>query len=144
MRLERLNPGNVVMAATQTISKAIHDGKWLILNLAAGHTVTLPPAVGSGATFYFFESLAHAGQTTTIKVANSNDIMQGAIAVTGTTSGTFGTAANSDAVVANGTTTGGALAGGWIEIVDVLANMWHVRGVLNGSGTAATPFQSIV
>jgi hypothetical protein len=144
VRLERLNPGNVVLAAVLTMSKAIHDGKFSILSVLGGHTVTLPTSVGSGATFYFFESVAPTSNSTVIKVGNSTDIMQGSIGVTGTTSGVFGTTTTSDTITENRTTTGGAVAGGWVELVDIIAGIWHVRGSLNGSGTVVTPFSATV
>lgn len=140
--LRQRNPQVILLAATATLSKAIHEDRFLLLNALAGHTITLPPAVGSKARFAFFESVAPTSGSTVIKVANSNDIMQGNIGLTGTTSGTFATTSTSDTITENRTTTGGAVAGGWVELIDILPNVWQVRGVLNGSGTVATPFSA--
>ena len=48
-------------------------------------------------------------------------------------------ASSNDYINLNGTTTGG-VAGTWIQIVAVAANKYMVTGVVNGSGTVATPF----
>jgi len=145
MRLERLNPGTVTLAAVASISKAIHDGKFLIMSVLTGHTLTLPAAVGSNAVFYFVETVAPTSATTVIKVQNSTDVMIGSLAVSATAGGTaFPTAAGSDTITENRTTTGGATAGGFVELVDIAPGVWNVRGVLNGSGTVATPFSSTV
>lgn len=144
MRLEKLNPGNVVMNAAQSVSKAVHDGKYLVLNSLTGHAITLPKAVGGGANFSFIETVAPTSGSTTIKVIDGVDVMMGAIAVSGTTTASFPTAAASDTITLNRTTTGGASNGEWIELVDILPGVWAVRGNLNGSGAVATPFSATV
>jgi|SoiMethySBSTD1v2_1073268.scaffolds.fasta_scaffold369650_3 hypothetical protein len=146
MRLQRLNPGSVVMAAVQAISKALHDGKILVLNVLSGHTITLPAAVGSGATFTFIETVAPTSATTVIKVQNGIDVMMGSVRTSlGTGVGTnFPTAATSDTVTLNRGTTGGVSNGEWIQFIDVAPGFWLVEGALNGSGALATPFSATV
>ena len=51
----------------------------------------------------------------------------------------FTAASSNDFINLNGTTTGG-VAGTWIQIVAVDALKYMVNGVVNGSGTVATPF----
>lgn len=51
----------------------------------------------------------------------------------------FTAGATNDFINLNGTTTGG-VAGTWIQIVAVDALKYMVNGVVNGSGTVATPF----
>lgn len=51
----------------------------------------------------------------------------------------FTAASTNDYINLNGGTTGG-VAGTWIQIVAVAANKYMVTGVLNGTGTVATPF----
>lgn len=146
MRLQKLNMGSVVMAAVQALSKGVHDGKTLILNALTGHTVTLPPAVGSGCKLRFLETVAATSNSNIIKVANSTDVMIGHM-LTSLASGVgtnFPTAATSDTITLNRTTTGGATNGEWIEFEDVAAGFWSVRGGLNGSGALATPFSATV
>ena len=51
----------------------------------------------------------------------------------------FTAASTNDFINLNGGTTGG-VAGTWIKIVAVAANKYMVTGVINGTGTVATPF----
>jgi hypothetical protein len=51
----------------------------------------------------------------------------------------FTAGASNDFINLNGTTTGG-VAGTWIQIVAIAANKYMVTGVVNGSGSVATPF----
>jgi hypothetical protein len=51
----------------------------------------------------------------------------------------FTAASTNDFINLNGTTTGG-VAGTWIQIVAIAANKYMVTGVVNGSGSVATPF----
>lgn len=146
MRLQKLNMGLVVMAAVQALSKGVHDGKTLILNALTGHTVTLPPAVGSGCKLRFLETVAPTSNSNIIKVANSVDVMIGNL-LTSLASGigtNFPTVAASDTVTLNRTTSGGASNGEWIEFEDVAAGFWAIRGSLNGSGVLVTPFSATV
>jgi hypothetical protein len=48
-------------------------------------------------------------------------------------------ASSNDFINLNGTTTGG-VAGSFVQIFAIAANKYVVTGVLNGSGTVATPF----
>jgi hypothetical protein len=51
----------------------------------------------------------------------------------------FTAGASNDFINLNGGTTGG-VAGTWIQIVAIAANKYMVNGMLNGTGTVATPF----
>ena len=51
----------------------------------------------------------------------------------------FTAGATNDFINLNGGTTGG-VAGTWIQIVAIAANKYMVNGMLNGTGTVATPF----
>ena len=53
MRLARLNPGFITLAVTVSLSKALHDGKTLLMNSLTGHTITLPQALGLGCKLRF-------------------------------------------------------------------------------------------
>lgn len=147
MRLQRLNPGIVVLAAVQSLSKGVHDGKTLLLNVLSGHTIILPPATGSGCKLRFFISVAATSNSNIIKVQNSIDTIAGALALTiaagGAVSG-FQTAAADDTITLNRTTTGGAVRGDHLDLEDVVTGIWSVRGVLQATATPATPFSSTV
>lgn len=134
-----------VTAATLAITEAAHDSKIITLNRAAGIAVTLPAATGSGIKLKFFIGTTITSNTTTIKVTG-NDIMAGAAVVAqdgGDTLVAFETAADSDTITLNGTTTGG-LKGDILELVDVAADLWMVLAHLSATGTEATPFSATV
>jgi hypothetical protein len=144
MRLAKGNPSVFVAAAIQAVSKAIHDGAYMILSVLTGHTITLPAAIGSRARFQFVTSVAPTSNSNIIKVQNSTDRMIGQLSVSGTTTASFAAGATDDTITVNRTTTGGAVAGDTVWIEDVLPGIWLVYGQLNGSGAVATPFSSTV
>jgi hypothetical protein len=79
-----------------------------------------------------------------VQVANSTDVMNGAIGLTTDISGTVMPAsATSDTITMNGSTTGG-VAGSWMTFTDVAAGFWMLGGNLVCTGTEATPFSAAV
>jgi hypothetical protein len=54
------------------------------------------------------------------------------------------TAADSDTITLNGTTTGGLSVGDYIELIDIATNKWLVLGFTTTSSTEATPFSAAV
>lgn len=150
MRLARLNPGFVLLPATLNVSKAIHDGKTLLLNVLTGHTIVLPPAVGSGCKLRFITSVAATSGSNIIKVQNTLDLMYGALVITIAAGGAGSgfqaapTVAGADTITMNRTTTGGAIPGDVILLEDIALNSWAVAGVLQGTATPATPFSATV
>lgn len=129
-------------AATLSVTSA-SNGQTIPLTRAAGIAVTLPAATGSQAVYRFYLTTAVTSNSTTIKVANATDVMNGAASVGGSTGNNFSTLPASDTVTMNGSTTGG-LAGSFVEVVDYAAGFWLVRAALVGSGTPATPFSATV
>lgn len=136
-----ISPINIT-ASTLTLSEWEHSGKTVTLNLAAGQALTLPAATGSGARFKLFVGTTYTSDAT-VKVANASDTMAGSAIIDGTTSTMFQTAATSDTITMDGSTTGGLL-GTQIYLEDVAANVWMVNMLGNGSGTEATPFSATV
>jgi hypothetical protein len=141
--------GRVVTAITTlAVTELAHDGKTIVLALLAGFTSTLPAATGSGARFRFVVGIVNTTNSYIIKVTG-NDVMYGNI-IGNSTGDTpdlaqpWPTAADSDTVTLDGTTTGGAAIGDWIEFEDIAADKWAVRGVVTQSGTEATPFSATV
>ena len=108
----------------------MHDGKTLLLNVLTGHTITLPPALGSGCRLRFVSTIAATSGSTIIKLQNSIDVMVGtaqiSIAAGGALSAFQGapTVAGADTLTLNRTTTGGAIAGEVIEMEDVAPGFW--------------------
>jgi hypothetical protein len=67
--------------ATLAVTAAAHDGKLVVLNRAAGVTVTLPAATGSGARYEFTVGTAVSSNSNIIKVADNTDVMSGVLAI---------------------------------------------------------------
>jgi hypothetical protein len=135
-----------VTSATVSLTAAAHAGKLVTLTRAAGIAVTLPAATGSGNVYRLLVAADVTSNSTTIKVANSSDTMQGFVLSTLAAGGTtFGETAGGtdDTITMNGSTLGG-LAGSYVELVDRAANLWFVRGFLAGSGTLASTLSATV
>jgi hypothetical protein len=138
-------PGNKVVTistTTATITRDSYDGKVIRLSRAAGITVTLPAATGTGAEYRFVIPTSLSG-TTKIKAASASDVMSGhcqvdaSLASNAPISFTAGTTA--DTISLNGTTTGGKL-GDYFELIDTASGVWHVEGFIRSTGAGATPF----
>lgn len=130
-----------------TLTRALHDGKTILLDTAAGTTITLPASSGSGMRFRFVISVVATSNSHIIKVANATDVMSGVIVSANDTDGSasaWETAATSDTITLNRTTTGSTIIGEWVEIEDVLSGFWAVRGCTASTGTEATPFSATV
>lgn len=133
-----------VTASTLTARVDAHAGVPVVLNRAAGITVTLPAATGSGASFEFIIGTTVTSNSTIIKVANSSDVMAGALTVATDIAGvTCPTTSTSDTITLNGSTTGGVI-GSRVKLIDVATNLWSVSGELVSTGTEATPFSATV
>lgn len=133
--------------STKTLTHA-DRGKTFKLDTAAGCTVTLPAASGTGDTFKFIVTVLATSNAHVIQVANSSDAMQGIIFTGDDTSANAqwfaAVAGTSDTITLNRTTTGSVTIGEWIEVEDIAANRWQVRGFITNTGTAATPFSAAV
>lgn len=131
-----------VTTATFSVTSS-HAEAELVANRAAGITFTLPASEGKGAVFNFFVGTTFTGSGI-IKVANSTDIMQGVVSIATDAAGvTCPTAADSDTITMNGSTTGG-LKGSYIILTDVASGVWEVAGALVSTGAEATPFSATV
>lgn len=134
-------------AATLTLNANLHHQRTLLVNRAAGATITLPAATGSGAKFRTVVGIALTSGSLILKVANSSDVMQGFISGMSDAPATVNAwqaASTSDTITLNRTTTGVASKGEWIEVEDVGANLWQVNGMISQTGTEATPFSAAV
>jgi hypothetical protein len=135
-----------VTAATLSVTAASHAGATIVLNRAAGTTVTLPASTGSGFKYTFIVGTTVTSNSDIIKVANASDVMTG-VAISGQdaadTAVLFETAATSDTITLNGTTTGG-IKGDRVEIEDIATNLYYVRVVGSATGTEASPFSATV
>lgn len=138
----------VAAGATLAVTEALHDGKIILLDTAAGSVCTLPTSTGSGAVFRFVISTVATSNSHKVLVANSTDVMAGSILISDTdTAGTvtaFSTAASSDTITLNRTTTGSIVKGEWIEVIDIAAGFFAVTGVIANTASGATPFSATV
>ena len=135
-----------VTGATLTCTKDVHAGRTTVISAVAGCAVTLPAATGTGSVYRFIIGSTITSNSTTIKVANTTDVMTGrAFVVSDNTAAVLGfaTAAASDTITLNGTTLGG-LAGDHIEIIDAITGTFAVRVFTAATGTEATPFSATV
>ncbi len=137
--------GNVIAAATLSVTAALHAGRTILLGASGGFTCTLPAATGSGVEFLFQVSVV---STTGYLIATSptTDIFQGGICTgidNATTGKSFMAASNSNLITFNGTTKGGVTIGDAIWVQDILAGVWAVGGQVVGSGTIVTPFSHV-
>jgi len=133
-------------ATTLTITQALHGNRIMTVSSAAPIAVTLPQATGTGTVYKFQMQVAATATSSTIKVANSTDVMQGVSWCLTTASANvvgYGTSASSDTISLNGTTTGGVI-GDIIEITDVKTGFFSVKMFSSPTGTTATPFSATV
>lgn len=124
--------------ATVTLSKN-QSGSLVVLNRAAGIVVTLPDA-GRGLNYDFVMNVDASGAHE-IRTYAIGDSMQGCIALASDTVSMngFSAAVTDTAMSMNGTTTGGKL-GSRVRVACDENGVWHVDGLIIGSGTGVTPF----
>jgi len=149
--LANLDPANrlVTITATGSITAAANESRINLLGEVGGDaavTLTLPAATGSGARYHFKVSVVNTSNYV-IKVADATDTIDGSIVSLQDAADTvvgWETAATTDTITLNGTTTGGVSIGDWFELVDIASNQWTVTGTTTSSGTEATPFSATV
>jgi len=129
-----------ITAATATLTD-FEAGGLVVVNRAAGCTITLPDATGSGYR-YLVTTIADQTGDLVIQAPDASNVMQG-VAMTDMTGVLFATADTTDTITLNGTTSGG-LKGARVELIDVAADTWHVFVVSEASGTEVTPFSAAV
>jgi len=136
-------PVNVTAGATAlSLTAATHGNRTITLNNTAPIAITLPASSGSGVRFKVLVQVSATATSSTIKVANSTDIMQGVTLGTSTNAGGFATTATSDTVTLNGGGTGGTI-GTLYEFEDVKLGFWMVRG-RDTSAITQTPYSATV
>lgn len=138
------NPNTpTTVAATAT---AVIGGTYL-LGAAAGSTLTLPAATGSGGLIRAIVSTTVTSNSHKVLAASSSDNMQGVVISqkTSTPSGwgallsqTF----HSLQMPAAGSNPQGGTQGDLFELRDIAANVWQVNGTITSGGTVATPFST--
>ena len=138
----------VTETAAFTFSPERHGGKITLLSLLAGFVATLPAAIGSGIKYRVHVGIVLTSGSYVVQVANSSDNMEGSVVLIDTDSvdnaatGFVTTSNTSDTITLDATIVGGLTIGDWFELVDVAVNVWHIRGILSGSGTIQSPFSA--
>ena len=139
----RFRPRIFAGGATITVFPNLHTGGIILLDTAAGTTVTLPPATGSGAMIHCVVSVTATSNQHRVNVTG-NDEFVGIIhqaADGGATANAYEAldTVDNDRIDLNGTTTGG-IVGDWLTFVDITTDNWLVSGSVSSTGTEATPF----
>lgn len=135
----------IPVTASRTLTRS-DVGAPIVVNAAAGLTLTLPASSGSGDDFEIVIGTSVTSNSVIVRVANGTDVMRGVAmnaADAGDTIVAFETAAASDTITMNGTTTGG-LVGDRILLKDIAAGFWQVQVIGAATGAEATPFSATV
>ena len=135
-------------ASTLTVTEALHDGKTIILDRAAGIAVTLPVA-SAGLKFRFVVKTTFSGAASIKSVAGA-DIMIGHAIMGNDTDNSVvnwqavaGSTIDTIDLLGTANSTGG-MAGQVIEIDGLAANLWFVKIIGDAGGSEATPFANTV
>jgi len=135
-----------VIDATVTLTEAAHAGRVVVLNRAAGVTVTLPASNGHGDVYTIVVGTTVSSNSDIVKVANISDSFVGraiACADGGSTVNGWEVVSGDDTITLNGGTKGG-YAGDTIQIIDIGNNLFVVNAFLNQTASEATPFSATV
>lgn len=134
----------ITTTAALTLSRNIHSGAMVVLDSTTGRIITLPASIGKGDVYTVYIKTTVSSGSHVIQVANSTDVMNGALGLTTDIAGSVMPAsATSDTITMNGSTTGG-VAGSNVTFMDIAAGFWKISGDLVCTGTEATPFSAAV
>lgn len=137
-------------AATLAVTEALHGDRVVTLNRAAGVTVTLPAATGSGNKYKFIIGTTATSNANVVKVANATDVMDGSLNIQQDTDadGTLKcwmAEVGDDTITLAGAATTGGIVGNTIECIDYAAGFWSCKvNTISGGGEEATPFSATV
>jgi len=143
----RMEQGAIAtLTADTSITIADHAGKTLLLGEVGGNaslTATLPAATGSGVRFRFVVSVVNTSNyviTVTGDDAFIGNVISNSTGDNPDLAAIWPANSGNDTMTLNGTTTGGAQIGDWVEFQDILADTWAVTGVTTSTSNEATPF----
>jgi hypothetical protein len=149
--VDRHTTDMLTLTATASITSAAHAGRTLLMGEVGGDaaaTFTLPAATGTGSIFKFVVSVINTSNYL-VKVADATDTIDGQIIITdadGTAATSFVTAATSDTITLNGSTSGGGAIGDYVELTDIASNQYAVSGMVTcaAGSNIATMFSATV
>lgn len=139
--------------ATLSLTQALHSNRVVVANRAAGMTVTLPTATGTGDKYRVVIGTTLTSGSFVLAVADATDYMRGRALFQNDTDGSasnFETAntgtlaTESDTITMNRTTTGIGTIGDEVYCEDIATDIWLVRVEAQANGTEATPFSAAV
>lgn len=136
----------IVTDDTLTLTADSHAFRTVVLKRAAGITVTLPAATGTGNKYVLTLGATVTSNTVVIQVANASDSFVGrslGCADGGNTVNGWEVSTGDDTITLNGGTKGGYL-GDTFEFIDFADNTFLVNGFQNQTGVEATPFSAAV
>lgn len=138
----------IATAVALTVTEALHAGRNVLLGVAAGSTVQLPLATGSGATYRFTVSVALTSNNWILSAVVATDVFAGVIFINDSggsaaaTADGWPTAATSNTLTM-ALATGGGSIGDYVEFVDILTGVWAVRGFFQGAADPVSPFSHV-
>lgn len=130
----------IAAGSTLAATVAAHSDRIIALDTATGSVVTLPAATGTGAVIRCIVTVKPTSNAHIIKVT-TDDTLKGSANLLdedGTAQTAYSATGTDDTLTWNGTTTGGQI-GDWVELVDVLPDVWAIRAqavVIAGSNIA--------
>ena len=129
------------LTASTTLTHDGFAGQKIALNAAAGLTVTLPEATGSGVRYDVYVIASVTSNAYVINCPASSEFYGHATLGqdSANTVVQFDAADNDDQISMNGSTTGG-LKGARITLTDTHTGHWHAEIEGTATGTEATPF----
>jgi len=134
----------VSLTASATLNRRSHGGGTVVLNAAAGLTVTLPASSGSGDEYEIIAGTTVTSNDYIVKVGNGTDVIAGVVSIVTDIAGVNMLATGTDdTITMNGGTKGGLL-GSRLVLKDYKAGFWGVRGDLLSTSTEASPFSATV
>lgn len=139
---------NLISGLGSTLTlKEEQSGSTIVLDRAAGCTVTLPANCKDGTYFEFIVSVTSTSGGYKVITGTATELMVGsilncdtdtsdAVAIWKSLVGT----ANISFTLGGADTTKGGIKGDRVEVTKVNSTTWQVHGVTNATGSVATPF----
>ncbi len=136
--------------ATLTLTALLHGDRIVTLNRAAGVTVTLPAATGTGIRYTIIIGTTATSNANIIQVANATDVMDGSLNIQQDTdvdgdSKVWMAEVADDTMTFAGAATTGGIVGNRIECIDYASGFWACMAwTVSGGGAEVTPFSAAV
>jgi hypothetical protein len=140
-------PTMVTETGSFTASQAEHANRTTLLGAAAGGTVTLPAATGSGDKYRFVVSVLLTSAAWAI-TAPAGSILNGMALINNTGDSTAATVdayptGASDEQFNFTQSVGGGKIGDWVEVEDIVSGIYAVTAFIQGQPDPTNPFASV-